>query len=100
MGYPTKVATCCYCASRMALRMDKGRHQLSCASCGAPLRDLKMMPRGAKKKQAVSHQPSVRRFSEAPKPVKKQKYVKSKKRSSWFRDLAEEAFEFVEDIFD
>ncbi len=45
--YPTKIATCCYCGSRAALTLDEGRHELACASCGAPLRDLKMLPKAA-----------------------------------------------------
>ena len=41
----TKIATCCYCGSRTVLRLrGKDRHELSCASCAAPLHDLKMFP--------------------------------------------------------
>jgi hypothetical protein len=106
MGYPTKIAKCCYCASKMALRLDKGRHELTCASCGAPLRDLKTMPKPVEKVAAVSHQPWVREAVKPvkyvkPKPMKKKKKSKSwKKRGSWLKDLAEDAFDFVEDIFD
>ena len=41
----TKIATCCYCGSRTVLRLrGKDRHELACASCAAPLHDLKMFP--------------------------------------------------------
>ncbi|MDJ0822410.1 MAG: hypothetical protein QNJ09_11465 [Paracoccaceae bacterium] len=40
----TKIATCCYCGARTALVLrGKERHELSCASCGAPLHDMKML---------------------------------------------------------
>ena len=106
MGYPTKIATCCFCGARTALKLDSGRHELSCASCGAPLRDLKMLhkePQTAPQpRKAVSHQPKVRRFPEkaAAAAYKKAKPRKTKKRKSWFKDVAEDLFDIVEDIFD
>lgn len=103
MGHPSKVATCCFCGSTTVLRLDKQRHELSCGSCGAPLRDLKMLPvAGKKKSKAVSHQPDLRRFPEKSKAVayKKTKPRKAKKRKGWFKDLAEDVFDLVEDIFD
>jgi hypothetical protein len=102
MNYSTKIATCCYCASKTALRLEKGRHELSCASCGAPLRELKIMPKPVGKAPAVSHQPKVRAFSKVAKPkrMKKKKSDGWKKRKSWFKEFAEDAFDFVEDIFD
>lgn len=103
MGYPTKIATCCHCGSKAALKLDRGRHELSCASCGAPLRDLKLFPLPAPpERKAVSHQPQLRRFPEKPKAVacKTKKNRKAKKRARWFKDLAEDLFDFVEDVFD
>ncbi|MDF3413197.1 hypothetical protein HKX54_01915 [Sulfitobacter sp. M57] len=102
MGYPVKIATCCHCGTKAALKLDKGRHALSCASCGAPLRNLKALPVAAPERPAVSHQPSVRQFAQKPKraPVKKTKRRKMKKRIGWLKDMAEEVFDFVEDIFD
>lgn len=108
MGYPTKIATCCHCGAKAALKLEPGRHELSCASCGAPLRDLKMLPvaerpsKKSKKAKAVSHRPEVRRFPEAAaaKAYKKTKPRKVKKRKSWLKDLAEDVFDLVEDIFD
>ena len=40
-----KIATCCYCGTRAALVLrGEGRHELSCASCGAPLHLMKNLP--------------------------------------------------------
>ncbi len=105
MGFPSKIATCCHCGSKAALTLEKGRHELTCASCGAPLRDLKMLPRTQERKpekKAVSHRPAVREFPQKAQAVsyKKKKPRKLKKRKSWFKDLAEELFDVVEDIFD
>ncbi len=106
IAYPTKIATCCFCGAKAALRLDEGRHELACASCGAPLHDLKMMPKAAPAKPAVTHQPKVRSFAQ---PKRSEKKVKSKprkrsKRKGWFgerfKDLAEDLFDVVEDIFD
>ena len=108
MGYPTKIATCCFCGSKAALRLDRGRHELTCASCGAPLRDLKMLPKRNTPKEAPADVVAPRRAAAIPypeprrkpaKPIKKKKR-KSHKRKSWFKDAAEELFDFVEDIFD
>ncbi|ROU00224.1 hypothetical protein [Histidinibacterium lentulum] len=39
-----KIATCCYCGTRAALVLKgERRHELACASCGAPLHDLKRL---------------------------------------------------------
>lgn len=97
-----KIATCCFCGSTTALKLEAGRHELSCGNCGAPLRDLKRLPkepRARKVKPAVSHAPPPRRFEDAPKP-KRAKPRKWKKRKSWLKEIAEEVFDIVEDIFD
>jgi len=40
----TKIATCCYCGTRAALVLGgRGRHELACAACGAPLHELKWL---------------------------------------------------------
>ncbi|MGR3485630.1 MAG: hypothetical protein ACU0BF_09830 [Paracoccaceae bacterium] len=39
-----KIATCCYCGTRAALVLDRERHELTCAACGAPLHEMKRMP--------------------------------------------------------
>lgn len=107
MAYPTKIATCCHCGTRAALTLERGRHELSCASCGAPLHDLKALPvKPAAPRPAVSHQRPVRSFPAGPggkktkkaKPPRKSKKVK--KRKSLLSRVAEEVFDLVEDIFD
>lgn len=93
MGYPTKITTCCYCGARAALVLDASRHELSCASCGAPLHNIKKLPvkRSAPPKRDMQVAP--------PKAVKKPKKVKKKK--SWrFKDALEDIFDLVEDILD
>ncbi|MEP5732234.1 MAG: hypothetical protein ABJL67_23020 [Sulfitobacter sp.] len=106
MGYPTKIATCCHCGSKAALTLDAGRHELSCASCGAPLHDLKRIPKDQKqqerKRGAISHKPQKRQFAEKPaaRAAKKTKPRKVKRRKSWFESVTEELFDLVEDIFD
>ncbi|WP_341234212.1 hypothetical protein [uncultured Sulfitobacter sp.] len=102
MAYPTKIATCCFCGSKAALTLDVGRHELSCAQCGAPLHDLKKIPVPKAKTTGVSASPAVQRFP-AAKPVKrasKPKVKHSKRRKSWLKELAGEIFDVVEDIFD
>lgn len=41
----TKIATCCYCGTKAALVLrGTDQHELSCRTCGAPLRSMKMLP--------------------------------------------------------
>ncbi|MGJ8618325.1 MAG: hypothetical protein ACSHWS_15900 [Sulfitobacter sp.] len=84
------------------LTLGKGRHELACASCGAPLRQMKMLPQPVQKPAAVTHQPVVRQFAKPTKVVEKKykKPMKVKKRKKWFKDWAEDVFDLVEDIFD
>ncbi|MGC1505878.1 MAG: hypothetical protein WA782_17285 [Sulfitobacter sp.] len=102
MGYPVKIATCCHCGSKAALKLDQGRHALACASCGAPLRQLKALRVAAPTRPALIHQPPLRQFAQNPKAAAAQKAKprKVKKRKGWLKDIAEEVFDFVEDIFD
>ena len=96
MGYPTKIATCCYCGTRAALVLDRARHELTCAQCGAPLHNLKMLP---------VEKPVVEKVQVArgPKPqvAKPNKARKVKKRKGFrLKNLVEEVFDIVEDILD
>ena len=45
MAGKMKIATCNYCGTRAALVMDGGRHELVCSGCGAPLHDIKRVPK-------------------------------------------------------
>lgn len=98
MALPHKIATCCYCGTRAALVLrGQARHELSCGTCGAPLHDLKMLPKAQsarapepRRRAAVSHQS----------PPKVSRPVKQRRRKGLFRTLLEEAVDLVEDIFD
>ncbi|MEM9575962.1 MAG: hypothetical protein AAF999_02995 [Pseudomonadota bacterium] len=103
MGYPTKIATCCYCGARAALVLGKDRHELTCASCGAPLHDMKKLRQTASPKKPQksyvheTHKPPMRaKYERYQKPRKKYR----KKRKGLMRHLIEEAFDVIEDIFD
>jgi hypothetical protein len=91
------------------LLLDQSHHVLACASCGAPLRDLKQIPRKAPQRKAVTHQPVPQGFVKITpvqkvKPAKPSRPPKRKKRKGWFgkkfKDMAEDIFDVVEDIFD
>ncbi len=92
----TKVATCCYCGSRAALVLSgRDRHELSCASCGAPLHEMKRLPA----------RPDRADLRHAPRPgshdVKEMpKHRGGKRRKGLGRRLFEELWDVVEDIID
>lgn len=105
----TKIATCCYCGARAALRLDRARHELACAACGAPLREMKALK--------ATHGPAA---GEAPGVVKPSKLRgtreagpiaaaalatlatsrRRRKRKSLGRKLLSEAWDLVEDLLD
>lgn len=88
---PSKIATCCYCGTRAALVLKgKQRHELSCSSCGAPLHDLKMVP----KRKLNDSKPKRESF----KPSKG--YKNKKKKKGMFSRVLDEAWDAIEDIFD
>ena len=103
-----KIATCCYCGTRAALHFDKGRHELVCSACGAPLHEMKSLRTG--------HEAAPRHDLVAPSAVRGTAWAAAagalagaaqakgrkpgKRRKSFGRKLFEEAFDFVEDIFD
>jgi len=97
-----KIATCCYCGTRAALVLQgKTRHELACSNCGAPLHDLKILPREKVETRAPSSQKA--RF-ETKHERAKQKYAKPKKRKksgkSFMKKAFSEVFDVLEDIFD
>ena len=96
MGPLTKIATCCYCGTRAALVLDKGRQELACRACGAPLTAMKAMramptpaPRAVLPATWQAAHPEGRRVAR-PK----------KRRKGLARRLLEELADVVEDIFD
>lgn len=104
----TKIATCCYCGSRTLLKPTaRHGHELACGRCGAPLHEMKAMPVQERKATAKpvkrSPQPAVARYRHDDdddddwddRPRRRRK----RRKPLWSRAL-EEAFDFVEDIFD
>jgi hypothetical protein len=88
---PSKIATCCYCGTRAALVLKgQQRHELSCSSCGAPLHDLKMVP-----KRKLTEGKARRNAANVVVKKKKQK-----KKKSMFSRVFDEAWDVIEDIFD
>jgi len=107
LGYPSKIATCCYCGARAALVLkNAGRHELACSRCGAPLHALKMLPVRKPSSPKVERE-LVRSNAVGPskarpayKKPKKTKRRKSPKPFKILKDAFEDIFDFVEDIFD
>ncbi|MGR3540941.1 MAG: hypothetical protein ACU0BS_05880 [Hasllibacter sp.] len=106
-----KIATCCYCGTRAALVFDKGRHELVCSACGAPLHEMKALRTG--------HESAPNHDLIAPSAVRGTSWMSAagalagaaagargrgrsgkRRRKSLGRKLFEEAFDLVEDIFD
>jgi len=92
MGPPRKIATCCYCRTRAALVLAGfDRHELACANCGAPLRDLKMLP------LASLREPT--RPAPSPRPARKPRPAKRRRRA-WLNARAAEVWDEIEDWVD
>lgn len=92
-----KIATCCYCGNRTALTLRGAERQtLSCAACGAPLRDIKWL----KKPQEAAPKPGPRRREvtsgglhihvEGSRRPGKKKRTRRKPKRTWFRDWVED----------
>lgn len=86
----TKIATCCYCGTKAALVLrGRERHELACASCGAPLHRMKMLP-------AQAQHPAPAR----PAFVGKKAEKKHKKKSSSFGRSLKSFWDVIEDVVD
>jgi hypothetical protein len=99
-----KIATCCYCGTRAALVLrGRERHELSCATCGAPLHDMKML-RADHRGERPPERPSPVRSGPMQAPDRTRKadprLRKAKPRKSWGRRFLKEAVDLFEDIFD
>ena len=82
-----KIATCCYCGTKAALALrGQDQHELSCASCGAPLSVMKHIK--------INTEPAVHHYSKQP------KIKKAKKKKSAQSRLFKLAFNVLDDIFD
>ncbi|WP_322889648.1 MULTISPECIES: hypothetical protein [unclassified Yoonia] len=91
----TKIATCCYCGTRATLILrGRERHELSCGTCGAPLRKLKMLP--------LTATPALTQRPAGPVPVQR-KVARPKKRrkgKSLGHKVFSELWDIIEDVFD
>jgi hypothetical protein len=84
-----KVATCCYCGTRAVLTLaGRGRHELACRSCGAPLGELKRL--------RADH--PVDRHLIAPSRVRRR--MAERRRPGWLARVWDEVRDEVEDIVD
>ena len=96
----TKIATCCYCGTKAALVLrGKSRHELSCSSCGAPLRALKMLPKAATENHPVQQVPQRQSASAPPRPRRQ----KTRRKSLGERVLAglwDKLEDVIDDVFD
>ena len=101
MAYPTKITTCCYCGARAALVLKGStRHELACGSCGAPLHELKMLPRDRSGDRELVAPSAIRNPKKKKKTYSYEKPRKKKKRKGWMREVFEEAIDLLEDVFD
>lgn len=91
-----KIATCCYCGTRAALKLTGDvQHELACASCGAPLHDIKQMPIKTRKPEKKQH---YEKPVSHKKPLKSKKKYKKKKKG--FLSEIFDDFDDILDIFD
>lgn len=100
----TKIATCCYCGTRAALVLSgRNQHELACSSCGAPLHDLKMLPKrekAARKSEPHLPRPGASSHERAMAKYDRKKPKKKKKSKSFARSALSEIFDIIEDIID
>ncbi|WP_366524022.1 hypothetical protein [uncultured Tateyamaria sp.] len=73
----------------------RDRHELACSSCGAPLHDLKMLPKKSQGDRELVRPSAVRGGS-----PKKSNPKKSRRKKMRWGEFFEEAFDIIEDIFD
>lgn len=112
-----KIATCCYCGTRAALVLrGHTRHELSCAACGAPLHEMKAIPRAKTKADDPpgERRRAATRAATLPKhgaphmrgrpPERVQRRLRRKSGMRFLRGALEEIWDTVEDsvedIFD
>lgn len=105
-----KIATCCYCGTRAALVLrGRDRHELSCASCGAPLTRLKAMPvagasrpapQGAAASPVSRRRPAPDRGRPEPHPQQMQHRNRRKRRKPVLSRLLGEIWDVLEDVLD
>jgi hypothetical protein len=99
-----KIATCCYCGTRAALVLKgRERHELCCAACGAPLREMKALPAVPPRDGAPGRYGSGRAAPEAASARRTGNDLrrrKGKTRKGVGRRVFNKVFDLLEDIFD
>ena len=101
MGH--KIATCNYCGTRAALVLDRARHELACSSCGAPLHDMKAMPKAKSDRQRPKGRPMTlprQEYGEGRRAAPSPRKPGKKRRKGIGRRIFEEIWDVVEDVFD
>lgn len=95
----TKIGTCCYCGTRALLSLEgTTRHELACASCGAPLHNLKQLkqPSVEARPARAMGRPKAKATVKRTKTKKVEKPRKKRGWGYWIREAIDE----IEDIFD
>lgn len=101
MALNTKIATCSYCGRRQALQFTaRGGHELACGACGAPLHEMKWLKPPEARSDAVKRSPQQPAPHGFGVPERSLRARRQKKRRSMWKDVFEEAVDFIEDIFD
>ncbi|MEM9394712.1 MAG: hypothetical protein AAGA38_12690 [Pseudomonadota bacterium] len=96
----TKIATCSYCGARsMLVPTAREGHELACASCGAPIHELKWLKSPSPKAKKSKPSPSNGGYRQNKHDQRSYTRRKKKRKPTWKKAL-EEAFDLVEDIFD
>lgn len=97
-GPVTKIATCCYCGTKAALVLrGKTRHELACASCGAPLHEMKMLK--APVFEAAPLSAKSRKPIHPSDPKRRRKKSTGRRLRRALHQIAE-LFDDLEDLFD
>jgi hypothetical protein len=98
----TKIATCSYCGARaMLVPTARDGHELACASCGAPIHDLKWLKARDPERKAPKRAPAAPYAAHRGRRPDPHDYKRRKKRRKplWKKALGE-AVDLIEDIFD
>ena len=97
----TKIATCCFCGARTVLTLrGKVRHELSCASCSAPIHLMKALPRDEAPAPARKPPRGVAKPARDLRPRRKDERRKRRSPARFVRKLFDEFWDELEDLID
>jgi ribosomal protein L34E len=107
MPYQTKIATCSYCGRRQTLTLSaRAGHELACGACGAPLHEMKWLKagRGTRASSAARASPrpmAIPRATAGTRTTATPANARSARNAKGLlREVFEEAFDVLDDIFD